>query len=164
MAIVMILVVGLGVIAGLILTRVSQNDDVTLDRTIDDKVRELPPIFKKARASVRIATDFDERFFGRQEVKDSLEQAVINGAKVMFLSEAKPISWYEGREGIEIKRVQKLEHHVMVVDGRHTRLERPHKPSSFGKGKGDVALIFKNFPELGTTYNEEFHSLWTTLS
>ena len=162
MAIVMILVVGLGVIAGLILTRVSQNDDVTLDRTIDDKVRELPPIFKKARVSIKIATDFDERFFDKQEVKDSLEQAVRNGAKVKFLSEAEPISWYENRAGIEIKRVQRLEHHVMVVDNRHTRLERPHKPSSFGDSKGDVALIFKNFPKLGTTYNEEFDNLWTT--
>lgn len=149
-----------GVIGGGVLVWLARDHDISLDKTIADKLRELPPIFEHAQSTIKIATDFDPSFFEKQKVINALEKALANGAKIEFLSEGDPPGWYSKKEEIEIKRVKKLSSHLMVIDDRNIRLERPHKKGQFGADKHDVALIFKEFPLLGGKYSEEFDELW----
>lgn len=153
-----------GIIVGGVLVRLSRDHDVSLDKTIGDKLRELPPIFERAQRTIKIATDFDPSFFENQKVINALEKALTNGAKVEFLSEGDPPQWYREKEEIEIKQVEKLSCHLMVIDDHDIRLERPHEPRKFGAAKHDVALIFKDFPLLGQKYSKEFDNLWMQVS
>jgi uncharacterized protein YneF (UPF0154 family) len=153
-----------GLILGIILSRDSDSYDIAIDRTIGDKLRELPPIFEGARGTIKIATDFDSKFFDKQKVKDAISKAIQNGARVQFITECKPADWYKSTQGIEIKKVDQLSRHIMVIDNDYIRLERPHEPCKFGESKDDAALIFKDFPELAQKYSIGFDSLWTKTS
>lgn len=154
-----------GLIIGIILSRDSDSYDIAIDRTIGDKLRELPPIFEEAQKTIKIATDFDSRFFREQKAKDAFSRAIANGAKVRFITECEPSDdWYKNNEGIQVKRVERLSRHIMVIDDAYIRLERPHKPCTFGDSKEDAALIFKDFPDLAQKYSNEFDVLWTKTS
>lgn len=152
----------LGVIGGVALALLSRNSSIALDRNTRDKLKEMSSLFRQARKHIMIATDFDGRFFDTQRVKDSITEAVQNGAEVTFVAEAEPPEWYRGQQGIRIERVEKLPRHVMVIDDCCVRLERPHTPLTFGQGRSDVALIFKGFPALAQREGEEF-AKWLTL-
>jgi len=153
-----------GVIGGVVLVWLPKDHDVSLDKTIGDKIRELPPIFEDARRTIKIATDFDRSFFDNQTVINAFEKALTNGAKIEFISEGAPPKWYIEKEGIKIKQVKKLSSHLMIVDAHNVRLEQPHEPGKFGVDKPGVALIFKEFPLLGQKYSEEFDELWRQVS
>ncbi|MFH1560488.1 MAG: hypothetical protein ABID84_03655 [Chloroflexota bacterium] len=154
----------LGILVGAILSSRSRGFDVALDRNMKDKLKELPPLFERAHATIDIATDFDDHFFGDEKVKQSLKSAIDRGAKIRFLTEREALDWYKDQAQIEIKCVEKLPYHTMVVDDRIVRVEKPHEPLTFGEDKHDVALIFKGFPTLAAKYGREFQKLWTTLS
>jgi len=156
--------IGIGAVAGIVLAHYASKHDIELDTCIKDKVKELPSVFRDARVSLKIATDFDPLFFDEEIVKSAIRDARSNGATIQFLTEAEVPAWYQQQEGIEIKRVQTLKQHVMTIDDCHVRLERPHMPLKFGKEQGDIALIFHRFPLLGERYSQEFDKLWTTTS
>jgi hypothetical protein len=143
-----ILVLVLGGITGWVLGHRFKDYYISLDEKIDDKLDEIPKLFEHARKCIKIATDFDKRFFDYPEVKRSIEAALLRGVKVRILCEGDPPEWYR-REGIEIKRVQKLPHHMMVIDERHARVESPHEPLKFGERS---ALVFKDFPGIASYY------------
>jgi len=164
MELIPILLISLGGVLGGILAYYSKDSDVSLDRNVGDKLNELPKIYERAREAIKVATDFDKRFFDDPRVKKGIEKAISNGAKVKFLCERDPPEWYEKQKGMKIKRVKKLPSHIMIIDDRHVRLERPHEPLNFGKAKEDVAFIFKDFPRLAKKYSERFDDLWTKLS
>lgn len=153
-----------GLFLGVVLVRLPRDHDISLDKTIGDKLRELPPIFEGAQRTIKIATDFDPSFFEDQRVINAFEKALTNGVKVEFISEGDPPQWYRKKEEIKIKQVKRLSSHLMVVDDHNIRLERPHPPGKFGADKRDVALIFKEFPLLGQRYSEEFDELWRQVS
>lgn len=153
-----------GVFGGTLLALLPRDHDISLDKTIDDKLRELPSIFEGAQRTIKIATDFDPRFFEKQRVINAFEKALTNGAKVEFISEGDPPQWYREKEEIKIKRVKRVSCHLMVVDDHNIRLERPHEPGKFGAEKLDIALIFKEFPLLGQRYSKEFDELWRQVS
>lgn len=156
--------VGVGIVAGVIMARCASKRNIELDTSIKDKLRELPDVFRGAQDSLKIATDFDPQFFDEDIVKSAIGDAISNGVTIQFLTEADAPIWYQEREGIQIKRVETLKHHVMTIDDHHVRLERPHMPLEFGKKQGDTALIFHDFPLLSKKYSLEFDELWTTLS
>ena len=156
--------VGIGAIAGGIFAYCSRRHDIELDASIDDKLKELPSIFSGARVSLKIATDFDSRFFEKEIVKNAISNAISNGAKIQILTEHEAPVWYQQQTNIEIKNIQALDRHVMTIDKRHVRLERSHPPLEFGKTGGDIALIFNNFPALGERYSQEFDTLWIQTS
>jgi len=153
-----------GIVVGAILAYYSKDHDVSFDKNITDKLNELPKIFESSHKTIKVATDFDPRFFDDERVKKSIGKALERGSKIMFLTEGKPPVWYTEQKKIEIKRVEKLPFHLMVIDDRHVRLERPHEPGRFGESKEDVALIFKDFPRLSKRYSQRFDELWRTVS
>ena len=137
----------------------------SLDKKIGDKLKELPRLYERAQGTIKIATDFDSRFFDDKRVKSGISKAMENGAKVMFLSESKNIpSWYTGQKEIEIKHTKKLENHLMIIDDRHVRLEHTHEPLKFGDKAEDVAFIFKDFPKLAERCSQRFDVLWKKAS
>jgi len=156
--------VGVGAFVGIILGCYATRYDIALDRNIDDKLRELPSIFRDAQHSVKIATDFDARFFDQEIVKNAIGSAISNEVKVQFLTEAEAPEWYQQQESIDIKRVQTLSQHVMTIDNHHVRLERRHPPLEFGNRGSDIALIFSDFPALGERCSQEFDKLWMQTS
>lgn len=156
--------IGIGIAGGLFLAWRSWRNDIALDRKISDKLDELPPLFEYAENAIKIATDFDPKFFEEEKVKCAIEKALENGAEVKFLTDEEIPTWYSNHAKIETKRVKKLQRHIMVVDDRHTRLERPHKPCRFGERRFDIALIFKDFPQLAGKIDREFDRLWMTSS
>lgn len=165
MVIITILSVGIGIVIGIVLAKKAERYDILLDTSISDKLNELPPIYAKAHRSIKIATDLDARFFNDQRVKEAIENAVGNGAKVMFLSEGEPPPWYKDKKDkgdIDIKLVEKLPRHTMVIDEYHSRVERPHVPLTFGGHKDDVAILLKGFPKLGEQLSLEFDDLWAS--
>ncbi len=164
MEIVIIVSVGVGAVAGGILAYYASREDIELDTSIKDKLRELPSVYRNAQVSIKVATDFDPLFFDKEIVKSAIRDARSNGATIQFLTEGEPPTWYQQQEGIEIKKVQTLSRHVMTIDDYHIRLERPHTPLQFGKKRGDIALIFHSFPLMGERYSQEFDQLWTRLS
>lgn len=153
-----------GVVGGALLALLPRDHDISLDRAMHDKLRELPLIFEGAQRTIKIATDFDPRFFEKQRVINAFEKALTNGAEIQFISEGDPPQWYKKKEGIEIKRVKRVSCHLMVVDDHNIRLEHPHEPGKFGADKLDGALIFKEFPLLGQRYSKEFDELWRQVS
>ncbi|MBA7707199.1 hypothetical protein ES703_116068 [subsurface metagenome] len=155
---------GLGFIGGIALVWHSRNYDITLDRKITDKLEELPPLFERAETAVEVATDFDSRFFDEPRVKDAIEKALANGARVRFLTDGEVPPWYGTKAKIEIKHIKKLLRHTMMIDSRHARLERPHPPGTFGNRFFDIALIFKDFPQLARKLGKDFDQLWTSPS
>ena len=163
MVISIIVSVAVGIVVGIVLARITNDYDVMLDKTISDKLSELPSIYAGAHKSIKIATDFDARFFDDQRVKGAIENAIKNGAKVMFLSEKEPLEWYKNKSGVDIKRVESLVRHTMIIDDHHVRLERSHEPLTFGDEKDHIALIFKGFPQLGEQLNSEFDNLWASV-
>lgn len=160
MEVILLPLLGIGVIIGAVLALSSKNNDIEFDKSVPEKVRELPGLFEAARTSIKIATDFDTRFFDTEAVRNAIEKALGNGVKVQFICEAEPSAWYKDKDGIEIKRVEKVSPHVMMIDGLHIRLETPHEPLQFGKRKEHGALVFRGFPALVTKYNQEFDTLW----
>ena len=155
---------GLGIIGGIALAWHSKNYDIAFDRKITDKLEELPPLFERAEAAIELATDFDPRFFDEQIVKDSIKKAISNGAKVRVLTDGEINTWYNIKDKIQIKKVEKLSRHTMIIDSRHVRLERPHPKGTFGNRFFDIALIFKDFPQLASKIGKEFDQLWTSSS
>jgi len=156
--------IGIGIAGGLFLAWRSWRNDIALDRKISDKLDELPPLYKNADTTIKIATDFDPQFFDDERVKCAIEKALENGAEVKFLTDQEVPTWYSNHAKIEIKRVGKLQRHIMVIDGHHTRLERPHPPCRFGNRRFDIALIFKDFPQLAGKIEKEFDRWWMTPS
>lgn len=155
-----------GGVLGIVLTYVGRNKDVCLDVNIRDKIRELPQIFERAQRTIKIATDFDKRFFDTKEVKGAIKEAVEKGMKVRFISEGDPPRWYENQrksKKLEIKRVRKLSGHVMIIDSRHIRIERPHPSGEFGDRKEDVAFIIKDSPKFCREYDQKFDEIWERL-
>lgn len=162
MASIVIVFLILGIVGGGVLTYLSKDSDIALDKSIYDKVRELPSIYARAHKSIKIATDFDSKFFDDQRVSGAIEKAIGNGAKVMFLSEGEPPAWYKNKSGVDIKQVKSLTRHTMIIDEYHVRLEQPHEKLTFGGHKGDIALILKGFPQLGERLSSEFDDLWAS--
>jgi sugar-specific transcriptional regulator TrmB len=152
------------ILRGAVSSLCQEGDDIALDVNITDKLRELPPIFSAAQVMIKIATDFDSEFFDKQIVKDTIEEALEKGVKIKVLSEGEPPEWYKKQGQIEIRRVDSLPYHLMVIDDCHVRTERPHKPFEFGKKEDDVALIFKGFPETARRYEGTFDRLWDKAS
>jgi len=151
----------MGVVGGIILVKYSCKRDVVLDHNICDKLDELPPIFEQAKDAIKISTDFDPGFFDDTRVMNALGTAIAKGTRVAFLTdEENPPQWYRDRSGIEIKQVKELKNHRMIIDDQHIRLEKPHAPNTFGENKDDIALIFKNFPQLARRYSQEFDESW----
>lgn len=164
------IVVVIGAILGSTISYITRYDDTALDRNIKDKIRELPPLFRRAQKNIEIVTDFDYEFFDHEEVKSSIETAVKKGCKVRILFEKtlynEPPKFYKDlqEEGkIEIKETDRVPRHIMVIDECHVRLEKPHPGRAFGD-KRDIAIIYKGFPQLGKRYSEEVDKLWTQLS
>ena len=147
---------------GCILGYVFRDYDTTLDKNITDKLKELPKYIANAGGSIKIATDFDPKFFDDERVKKSFERALERGVKIQFLTDMEPPEWYKNKKGIEIKRVERLRRHFWVVGNGCVRLERPHKPWEFGKRKEDIGVIYKDFPKLAEIYSNEFDALWRT--
>ena len=154
----------IGIAIGWFLSYGADDYDIALDRTMKDKLRELPPLYDRAEKSIDIATDFDSKFFDAVEVKTAIGDAVARGVTVRLITECDPLEWYNNQSGIQIKRVGRLSRHIMVIDGKHFRLERPHTRSAFGDKKYDGVLIFKDFPVLASRYSNEFGELWTKSS
>jgi hypothetical protein len=149
-----------------VLSLYREGDDIALDVNISDKLRELPPIFRNAQEIIKIATDFDPDFFDTEKVKVTIEEALERGVKIKVLSEREPPEWYINQGQIEIRRVDRLPYHLMIIDDCHIRTEHPHEPLTFGKEKekDDVALIFKGFPETAQRYEGAFDRLWDKAS
>lgn len=153
-----ILLLILPIIAGTILAYLIKDKDIVLDRSIEDKLNELPSIYRNAKKSIKIATDFDARFFGNEEVKNALKEAIEDEVEVKILHE-RPAP--EGYEGIGDKKpILLLKQHVMIIDGNVVRLEVPHEPCKFGEKEEDFAFIYKGFPELASKAEETFDRLW----
>ena len=166
------LLIILGGVLGGLLTYFAKDYDIALDTSVRSKLDELPDFYRHARKTIKIATDFDPRFFNDERVKDGIEKAIENGVRIKFLYEGKRLpsklsEWYEKqavKNKIEIRRAEKLPSHLMVVDGCHLRLERPHELLKFGEKKGDVAFILRDFPALAGVYSQRFDDLWTKSS
>ena len=86
----------IGVALGIVYSK--RYDDVSLDASIEDKIRELPNIFRHARGTIKIATDFDKRFFNHRGVKEAIKKAIEGDVEVMFLTDQIPPSWYVNQE------------------------------------------------------------------
>jgi phosphatidylserine/phosphatidylglycerophosphate/cardiolipin synthase-like enzyme len=152
--------VGVGVVLGEIAHQYIKNQDVLEDRNIGEKLGHLPGVLRMARKNIKIATDFDKGFFGSEEVQKIFEEAIGRGVEIKILSERDPLPWYKNQKEIKIKRMERLPYHIWVIDQRHVRLERPHPGRSFGIEKGDIALIYKNYPILAEKYDKAFDELW----
>lgn len=154
----------ISILRGAVLSLCREGDDIALDVNMSDKLRELPPIFRDAQVTIKIATDFDPEFFDTQTVKAAIEKALEKGVKIKVLSEGEPSEWYRNQGQIEIRGVDRLPYHLMVIDDCHIRTERPHKPLGFGEKIDDVALILKGFPETARRYEGAFDRLWDRAS
>jgi hypothetical protein len=112
--------------------------------------RNISNYIENAGGSIKIATDFESKFFEDENVKSSLEKALKRGVEIKFLTEkrAKIPEWYKNIRGIEIRYVEKLPNHFMVIGNGCVRL---------GKNKG---MIYKDFPTLVLLYNEDFNERW----
>jgi hypothetical protein len=126
-----------------------------------DKLRELPPLYKNARSSIKIATDFDKEFFEKEVVKKALTEAHDCNVQIRIISEGPIIEDYKGIA--EIKTIPNLTQHVMIIDGTDVRLEKPHCGRSFGSDKSDVAFILKGFPDLAKKVETVFDKLWNSI-
>ena len=154
----------ISILRGTLVSLYREGDDIALDVNMSDKLRELPPIFRNAQVTIKIATDFDPDFFNTEKVKVTIEGALERGVKIKVLSEREPPEWYINQGQIEIRRVDKLPYHLMVVDDCHIRTEHPHEPLEFGEKIDDVALILKGFPETARRYEGAFDRLWDKAS
>lgn len=161
------------------------NRDVhtTLDKKIEDKLKELPKFCENAK-TIKIATDFDPRFFGKKEVVEAFKKAVEEGAEVKFITDVSrdelreaygrlkgegkidfDFKEYEELEKggkIKIKFVKKLNKHLWIFDDAIVRVESPHARFKFGKE--GIGLIFKNFPKFGRACSAEFDEAWRATS
>jgi len=158
-----VLAIVVGAVLGVVYIYLKRNDDISLDTSIKDKIRELPAIFEHARETIKIATDFDKRFFNDTRVKKGIKKAIEKGVEIKFLTDQDPPKWYvrqAEKEKLKIKRIRKLPSHWLVVDDRHLRLERPHEPLKFGHRPEDFAYILKNFPRLGKECSQKFDEFW----
>lgn len=154
-----IALIGGAVVFGLIISQLTKDEDISLDRNMKDKLKELPSIYKKARKSIKIATDFDERFFGDKRVREALKTASECGVEIKIISERPILEDYKGIG--EIRKIDQLAQHIMIIDGATLRIEKPHICQDFGKKK-DIAFILKGFPKLGLKAEKVFDNLWST--
>lgn len=138
----------------------------SLDKNIEDKLHELPKLCEHAR-TIKIATDFDIRFFGRKEVIDAFRRAAERGAEIKFITDAKTLPKeymdLQSKGKMQIKFVERLNKHLWVIDDAIVRVEAPHEPGRFGEGKSR-ALILKNLPEFGKECGREFDEAWMKVS
>jgi hypothetical protein len=152
------LVVGITIVFALILYQLRKDEDIALDKNMADKLRELPEIYGNAQKSIKIATDFDPRFFNDSKVKETLKKAHNCKVEIRILTEGSILKEYE--DIAEIKKIEKLNQHIMVIDGVDVRLEKPHCGRCFGDDKKDIAFILKGFPDLGSKAEKVFDELW----
>jgi hypothetical protein len=156
----------IGIVSGSILGYLLRDHDSMLDKDILDKVEEIPNFIESAGEKIKIATDFDKRFFGNERVIESFKKALEKGVKVQILTEGNPLKEYEEMKkmGMKIKRVQRLPQHFMVLGIGAVRLEKPHEPGKFGRRKGDIGIIYKDCPKLAEACSEKFDQLWKKYS
>jgi hypothetical protein len=152
------LVVGVTIAIGLILYQLTKDEDIALDKNMADKLRELPEIYGNAQKSIKIATDFDPKFFNDDKVKGVLKKAYDCKVEIKIITEGPIVEDY--KDIAEIKRIDKLNQHIMVIDGADVRLEKPHCGHCFGDNKKDIAFILKGFPDLGNKAEQVFDKLW----
>jgi hypothetical protein len=145
-----ILWVAIPVGIGCILGYAFRDYDTTLDTNIVDKLKELSKYIANAGGSIKMATDFDPRFFDDERVKKSFERALRRGVKVQLLTDMEPPEWYKNKDGIEIKRVERLQYRFWVIGNGCVRMEK----------ENGIGVIFKDLPKLAEIYGNEFDILW----
>jgi hypothetical protein len=155
------LVVGITIIVALIIYQLTKDEDIALDKNMADKLKELPEIYSGAQKNIKIATDFDPKFFGEDKVKEVLKKASESKVEIKIITEGPIIEDY--KDIAEIKKIGKLNQHIMIIDGIDIRLEKPHYGHCFGSDKKDIAFILKGFPDLGKKAEKVFDELWRSI-
>jgi hypothetical protein len=174
-----IIAIAIGAIAAFPMAYYGRYGHAELDKTIEDKLEELPKLCMNA-SSIKIATDLDPRFFGKKKAIEAFKKAAEDGAEIKFIIEVdkerlreefkkllneKKIDlgfeeyeklYEEGK--IQIKFVKKLNKHLWVIDDATVRIEVPHEPLQFGKN--GYGILLKDFPILGRAHGEEFDEAW----
>jgi hypothetical protein len=154
-------------VIGAFIAYLFRNREIALDP--EESINPLARIFAQATSAIKIATDFDPKFFNHEEVIKGLKRAIDNKVEIKILYEGECLpdglsGWYEkqAKQGnIEIRHLEKLPYHLMVIDNRHVRL-----PSSYllGLKKSNMGLVFKNSPTVAKSYNQRFDELWKKAS
>jgi len=153
--------IAVAVVIGVVAAYYVRNSDVAPDSNLKAMLHELPQFYENAHKSIRIATDFDARFFEDDRVKRTLSSAAGRGVDVRIITEGQPSEWY-GKQGFKMKEVERLARHVMIIDECHVRLEKPHDPGQFGK-EGDLGMLYRNFPILATKWSDLFDQAWGSI-
>lgn len=156
-----ILVLAASAIIGIIVAYFVRDSDVALDHSLGQMIDELPEFLANAHSNIRIATDFDSRFFDNDRVKKAFATAIGHRVDVKIITEKPPLEWY-AKAKIKTKMTDKLARHVMIMDGLHVRVEKRHEPLKFGR-RGDSGLLYRNFPALAGRWAAVFDKAWESL-
>lgn len=141
------------------------------DLDFETKLKKLKKLFNSAKRTIHITTDLDIRFFGKEEIIESLKNAAERGVEVEILFDPEGykiaeipkleefvnkglINAKEAKEPFEIKKV----HHYMIIDERVARLETYHLPKEFGDGVSRG--IIYSVPRVALYAEREFNEQW----
>jgi len=131
--------------------------------SLEHATKTVLRLIKETRDELFIVTDLDPRFFGMDEIRSAIEDAITRGVKIKILNDkkgildkSKEIKRWKERGYIEYKEVRKTPNHFMVGDKRHVRLEKPHK---FGE-LNVQGIIDLNNPFLGKRWATHFNKNW----
>jgi len=144
------------------------------DTNFPTKKKELLRLYNSANREIHIITDLDNRFFGDQEVINSLKNAAERAVEIKILTDPEGdkinqipilkeladtglIDVKEAKETFESRKV----HHTMVIDRRAARLETYHRPKKFGEGEG-IGAIYR-IPRVALFAEHKFEKEWKEL-
>jgi len=132
--------------------------------TAEEFSSKVPALFDRAKSEILISTSGAKDFYEEKEVKGALERAIERGVEIKMLldKDAEPVEWIlnESQKGhIQLKRSKERIYHVIVVDGKHTRIEDIHDKENYKNAEND---IFYNDIFMAEIFYVKFMKVWNS--
>jgi len=133
--------------------------------TAEEFSSKVPSLFDRAKSEILISTSGAKDFYEKNEkAKEALKRAIDRGVEIkMLLDEgAEPVEWIldESQKGhIQLKRSKERIYHVIVVDGKHTRIETIHDKENYKDAKNTI--VYNDIVN-GDTFYLEFMKVWNS--
>lgn len=145
------------------------SDDIDETATPEAANKKIIDLLKNAKKSILMSTGFHAEFYGKEEIKNVMIDAIkrVNINKIIITEKYEPIpqdiNWLfalkkELKDKFEIKYNENALH-WLIVDDKNIRLERPHPTKQIGVNN----FFDKNVPKdminvLKTQYDEWWYS------